>query len=336
MFQYFFYLRGATTFQIMIINENGNILGQWEKEGFNFAIIGIKKTAERIASYIEDIKKENNLCFSFAALGLGLAGAEDNEVNEELVKYLTENFSHIANYFYVTSDSIISIASCFKESGIVLISGTGSSCRLLKKNGTIHFVGGWGHLISDGGSAIWLSIKAIKLLFDLEDGLIELPYSHEILKKIILNHFKLTNHVQLIDIIYGANFSKANIASLCKVLALNAPIDPLIEKIFFECGEELGKHIVAIVKHVDKEMIDNVPVLIVGSMFKSWNFIKKGFWSIIENNQKTHGYKKITLYQQNASPAIGAIRLATKNYLKWIKVVKEDYELILPKLKVYI
>ncbi|CEF59418.1 N-acetyl-D-glucosamine kinase [Strongyloides ratti] len=289
---------GATTFKIMIMNENGNILGQWEKDGFNFAIIGIQKTAERVSSYIEDIKKENNLCFSFAALGLGLAGAEDNDVNDKLVKYFTENYSHLASYFY--------------ESGIVLISGTGSSCRLLKENGKIHYVGGWGHIISDGGSAIWLSIKAIKLLFDLEDGLIEVPYSHETLKKTILNHFEVNNHVKLIDVIYGVNFNKANIASLCKVLALNVSNDPLIEKIFFECGEELGKHLVAIIKNVDEEMLNNVPVLIVGSMFKSWNFIKKGFWSIIENNQKTYGYKKITLYQQNASPAIGAIRLATK------------------------
>uniref|UniRef100_A0A0N5BBH4 N-acetyl-D-glucosamine kinase n=1 Tax=Strongyloides papillosus TaxID=174720 RepID=A0A0N5BBH4_STREA len=304
---------GATTLQLMVMDENGNILGEWQKEGFNFAITGIQKTAERICSYIEEIKKENNLLFSFAALGLGLAGAEDNEVNDKLVKHLTENYSHISSYFYATSDSIISIASCFKESGIVLIAGTGSSCRLLKRNGIVHYVGGWGHLISDGGSAIWLSINAIKLLFDLEDGLKEVQYSHETLKKIILNHFKLTNHVQLIDAIYGVNFNKANVASLCQILALQAPTDPIVEMLFYECGQELGKHLVAIIKNVDKEMLNNIPVLIVGSMFKSWNLIKKGFWLVIEGNQKKYGYTKITLYQQNSSPAVGAIRLATKN-----------------------
>uniref|UniRef100_A0A0N4ZCF7 N-acetyl-D-glucosamine kinase n=1 Tax=Parastrongyloides trichosuri TaxID=131310 RepID=A0A0N4ZCF7_PARTI len=303
---------GATTFQLMLMDENGNKLGQWKGEGFNFAIIGIQKTAERICSWIESIKKENNLHLTFAALGLGLAGAENNEVNNKLVNYLTENYSHIASCFFATSDSIISIASSFKGSGIVLIAGTGSSCRLLKEDGSIHNVGGWGHLISDRGSAIWLSLKAIKLLFDLEDELEKLPYSYEILKETILKHFKLSNHVQLIDVIYGDSFDKANVASLCEILASKASDDPVIKSLFFECGEELARHIVAVVKHADNDMLNNVPILIIGSMFKSWNLIKDGFKSILEKNQKKCGYKEISLYEQNVSPAVGAIRLAAK------------------------
>uniref|UniRef100_A0AC35U6H9 N-acetyl-D-glucosamine kinase n=1 Tax=Rhabditophanes sp. KR3021 TaxID=114890 RepID=A0AC35U6H9_9BILA len=294
------------------MDSEGKILEQCSGGGANIAILGVKESANKIVQFLKEASKKATFTFPLTALGLGLSGAENEEANIELVNCLTENFSDIASSFFITSDSIISIASVFETSGIVLIAGTGSACRLLKKDGSIHSVGGWGHLISDEGGAIWLAIRACKLIFDIEDGLVEVNNSSDMLKQIVFDHFNMNHHVQIIDILYGTNFDKANLASICKEFAEKGKDDKLIQSLFTEAGQKLAEQLVAISKNADDEMLKNMPVLIVGSVFSSWDLIKDGFESTLRKNAKRRNYQKFTLYKQDVSPAVGAIRLAAK------------------------
>jgi len=91
---------------------------------------------------------------------MGLSGAEVEETNEKMLAYFRLQHLDVADTFILTSDSIIPAATAFGEhEGIVLIAGTGSTCRLLKADGSIHGVGGWGHLINDDGSGYWIASR---------------------------------------------------------------------------------------------------------------------------------------------------------------------------------
>lgn len=87
-----------------------------------------------------------------------MAGAENPIYNQEVIDYIKQQHGDIADYHYLTTDSVAAIAANFpiNEGGIVLIAGTGSAARLLLSSGEVHCVGGWGHLISDGGGAYWI------------------------------------------------------------------------------------------------------------------------------------------------------------------------------------
>ena len=56
----------------------------------------------------------------------------------------------------MTTDAVGSLLT-IGSTGVVLISGTGSSCFYLKNGAIIRRCGGWGHLLGDEGSAYWIA-----------------------------------------------------------------------------------------------------------------------------------------------------------------------------------
>ncbi|KAL1239612.1 N-acetyl-D-glucosamine kinase [Trichinella pseudospiralis] len=202
---------GATKTTLILMNEEGTILAHCTGAGTNI-------------------------------YALAMSGAEDQERNEKFVADFSASYPAITESVVVISDSYSALLTAFDENGIVLISGTGSSCRAIDFTGRLLGCGGWGHLIGDDGSAYWISTKAIR-------------------KAKLLHHFQLSRKEQIFELLYD-NFSKAKIASFCEVLAEASS----------ENGDELILEIFA-----EAENSQKLEVLIMGSVWKSFDLLKKGF-----------------------------------------------------------
>uniref|UniRef100_A0A0N5ARG5 N-acetyl-D-glucosamine kinase n=1 Tax=Syphacia muris TaxID=451379 RepID=A0A0N5ARG5_9BILA len=300
---------GATHSKLVIIDENGNQLGEWRNRGTNYYLEGYKQVASLIGTWIREVKKELNIAAPLAALGIGTSGAEDETINERLRLLLKEQHGDVASEYFVGSDSIVTIAATFAQGGVILISGTGSTCRLLKADGTVHGVGGWGHMFSDRGSGFWIANRMFRYIFDDEDGLNEAPASTDVAKRLLLQHFNLTNVIGVLDLLYS-KFEKAYVASYTKVLATEGHDDPLVRIVFKEAGYCLGEHLTAISKHFDEAMFDAVPVVVVGSVFKSWDLLRDGFVEALRS--KTTKIRSVVIHQLKQSPAVGAAIIAAK------------------------
>ncbi|KRZ79025.1 N-acetyl-D-glucosamine kinase [Trichinella papuae] len=327
---------GATKTTLILMNEEGTILAHCTGAGTNIylcssiavfeVVVDLIYSALRIAGLPRNTK--------LSILALAMSGAEDQERNEKFVAEFSVAYPAITESVVIISDSHSALLTAFDENGIVLISGTGSSCRAIDFTGRLLGCGGWGHLIGDDGSAYWISTKAIRKVFAIEEGLELSSSDTSCIKAKLLHHFQLSRKEQIFELLYD-NFSKAKIASFCEFLAEGEERrkkhyskagfvicnfsassengDELILDIFAEAGKILGAHILAIVSAMHLENSQKLEVLIMGSVWKSFDLLKKGFINgLMQRHDKDPIIKEVVLYELTVSPAIGACRLAAK------------------------
>ncbi|EYC08463.1 hypothetical protein Y032_0066g3780 [Ancylostoma ceylanicum] len=294
---------GATESHLVFVNTAGQTIGNSTTGGTNYNLDGIEKTVNNVAAWIRDAARKNDIQLPVKGLGLGLSGAEGARDNARFVEYLQTHHGDIAEQVFLTSDSVATVAAAFEHGGVVLISGTGSSCRVLLDDGRVFGVGGWGHVIGDGGSAFWIAIRAIRLIFDEDDGM-ETPHeSTALIRKLMLQHFKIEDKVDILEHLYN-KFQKSNIASFTKVMAQH-PDDPAIRHLLFDAGEILGRQFVVAASHLPSEYREEVNLVVVGSVFKSWEALKPGFARAIQGSW----IPRVNLYRPAKSKAFGAAAL---------------------------
>ncbi|KAI6226178.1 GlcNAc kinase [Aphelenchoides fujianensis] len=282
---------GATFSKFLLLDGEGVERHSLQAEGLNCMLAGVESSVQRIAEGVHLLAKEASIELPVFALGLGLAGAEDPDFNERLVSRLRD--ASLAQHVYLNADSAASIAANFplETGGMVLIAGTGSSARLLLKDGRVCGAGGWGHLIDDAGSAWFIAQRSIKRIFNHHDGL---PKAAE---------------WDLLDVLYGKEFSKARVASFCEPLAkLAFDGDLFARAVFHAAGRALGERVAVLSKNIN-ESISEVPVLAVGSVFESHELLRPG----LEEALRTAAFtRRFAFYRPATSPAVGAAVLAAR------------------------
>ncbi|KAK5645042.1 hypothetical protein RI129_006342 [Pyrocoelia pectoralis] len=303
---------GATHTTVVLLDSDGNILAKAKGSGTNHFLLGMTECRRRIAEFVNEAKREAGLPedVPLTAIGLALSGCEQDETNQELVRGFLEVYPCLSERFAVGSDTEGSVASISNKGGITCIAGTGSNTMLINPDGSKIQCGGWGHILSDAGSAYGMALEGVKCYFEDNDNFKKAPYSTAALWKAIQEHFGVTSHLDLLPHFY-TNFKKEHIAGLSKKLSVCASEgDELCKHIFKTAGSDLARSIAVVIEKASNELIDRecgLRVLCVGSVWLSWNLLKVGFIPFIE--QQTN-IRQLSLVKSTRTMAIGAAYMA--------------------------
>ncbi|XP_011410197.1 PREDICTED: N-acetyl-D-glucosamine kinase-like [Amphimedon queenslandica] len=309
-------LGGGSHTDAVIINQNGDILGQATGGGSNPWQFTFEGCVNVIHELLVKAMDAAGVKGTLESIGLSLSGGEQKEGQERIKSGLLSKTPLLSSNVYVTTDTFGPIAAAFPSGGMVLISGTGSNCELVNPDNSTHRCGGWGHMLGDEGSGYWISHRAVKLVYDIEDGFRQAPAGTDIkiLKDEVYKYFNIKDRFDILDFIYE-KFSKSHIAKLCKILSdvAKETKDPIVTQLFYDAGFELGRHVMALVPKVDsvliKEMNGSIPVLLEGAVFNSWDLLQSGFEAAVSS-----ATVPITLYMLvgNCSGSVGAAILGAK------------------------
>ncbi|KAK2572390.1 N-acetyl-D-glucosamine kinase [Acropora cervicornis] len=316
---------GGTGSTTIILSKEGKILSRSTGLDTNHWVIGLDECLQRVNAMVEEAKKAAGIDINkpLASLGLSLSGLERQETQQKAVSIMMSQYPNCSNKYHMCCDTVGALATSSNEGGIVLISGTGSNCQMLTPSGKTVNCGGWGHMLGDEGSAYWLSYRAIKTVFDAEDGLVPSPYDVTYVKKRVFEHFKIDNLFGMLDYLYASKFDKAYFAGLCKALALGAAEDkdPLCINLFYQAGEVLGRHVTAVVQHMDDECQElllngkeGLRITCVGAVWRSWDLLRDGFIAGIKGSSSNTAVqvKRFSLVTLRESSAVGAAALGAK------------------------
>jgi glucosamine kinase len=229
----------------------------------------------------------------------GLAGAgrepERQAVREALVRL------EVADHVIVEPDATIALDDAFGDGpGILLVSGTGSSCFGRSPNGTFGRCGGWGPNIGDEGSGGWIGKRALSIVAAAADG----REPDTALLPAMLTALELENSDGLIA--WAAHADPAAHARLASaVITVAATGDLRANSLLSMAAEELVTHVRALSRQLFADERASIPVALAGGLMEKGSFLRR----LVEQRLKS-AVPGAVVHGEPVVPARGAVRIA--------------------------
>lgn len=183
------------------------------------------------------------------AVGMGLSGIESATAPEAATArdILCEILP--TEQVWVENDGVAALMGAhLGAAGAIVISGTGSILVGLRHDQQIVRVGGWGWLVGDEGSAVWLGMAAVRAVFHALDG-IGTPTA---LTAALLPHFGVSDVRAIKRMVYATDFGARGFAALAPLVGqAAAAADDVAQSILAEGAAALAQAVGALHKQMD-------------------------------------------------------------------------------------
>ena len=197
----------------------------------------------------------------------------------------------VADHVMVEPDAQIALEDAFADGpGILIVSGTGSSCFGRSPAGSFARCGGWGPNIGDEGSVVTAAVDG------REPDTTLLPA--------VLTALELEDSDGLIP--WAAHATPAALARLAStVITVAATGDQRANTILAMAAEELVTHVRALARQLFVDERASIPVALAGGLMERGSFLRK----LVEHRLKS-AVPGAIVRSEPVVPARGAVRMA--------------------------
>ncbi len=145
------------------LSDGGRIVAEATGRGANVAVIAPRLVEARVTALISELGSPRP-----SACCAGVAGAEVPEGRRRMETLLNDLLP--GTRVQVVHDTRLILAAAGLETGIVLIAGTGSVAYGRDPQGRELRVGGWGWMLGDEGSGVWIAREAAREVLRRRDA----------------------------------------------------------------------------------------------------------------------------------------------------------------------
>lgn len=278
---------GGTRTTVECRNADGSVLCREVFGPFNLNSIGEERFTALWAE-ITAFLREKGQC---AALCAGAAGVSNPQV-QALTAQAMER-AGIANWQLAGDHETALHGALSGQPGCALIAGTGSICCGRNAAGDFVRVGGWGHLIDDGGSGYALGRDALAAVVRQWDGRGEAT----VLSQLISDRLEVRTPQELVAYVYGGDKSRvAAVAPLVEQAA--SQNDRTALDIYAHAGAELCALVTAT---SDRLGLGTGEVALLGGLLSRDRYLRAAFTA--ELARKAPGLRCVPPRQDAAAGA---------------------------------
>jgi N-acetylglucosamine kinase-like BadF-type ATPase len=196
---------GGTKTVGLLADETGRIIAESRSGGANLQTHGeltVEKVFHEVIEGVLGDRQADAIC-------LGIAGV-DRPDDEATIRNLLRRLGHRERALVVNDGVVALVAGARERFGIVILSGTGSICYGVNREGRQARAGGYGHLLADEGSGYWLGHQVMRAAVRGADG----RGPKTMLQDLLFESLAITSIGQLVPLVYEKGMPKTQIAGL--------------------------------------------------------------------------------------------------------------------------
>lgn len=295
MYDYIIGIDGGGTKTLGVLYDNtGKEIKRIQLGFSNFSVdeeLSKANLRELISQLLSGIVKETKVFIQ-----MGIAGASRLSDPQEFLTQIEKQFDCTASLDVDATISLYAIEKEEDETLIMAIGGTGSVI-MVKNEGAVNRIGGWGHLLGDGGSAYHLVLETLKTLIDEYEN--DLPLSP--VSQHLVNVIGAENPQKIVEFVY--NKDKSTLAQLSVEIQSMADKDEKVKGLLLNEAKYLADQIILAHKRFVKT--DKVVVALRGSFSLQALYVKEEVMRLVSK-----AIKDVRFDVDGPEPVYGAYVLA--------------------------